>query len=172
MMSFKVGDRVVHPAHGVGNVVMLEEKKFSGKKRLYYKVDAENCTVWVPVDDSDKLGLRPLTKKANLDHYKEILMEPPETLSEDHRSRQSEISKKLKDGSFKLVCEVVRDLTALSWQDDLNNTDSNYLRKGFDALCQEWAASSGVSIAKATREINQMLRRSRDMYWVEPAVAD
>ena len=38
-MQFKIGDLVVHPAFGMGNIVKIEEKQFSKKSaaRLYYR---------------------------------------------------------------------------------------------------------------------------------------
>ena len=39
LMQFKVDDFVVHPVHGIGHIVEIAEKRFSGKEtRLYYKL--------------------------------------------------------------------------------------------------------------------------------------
>ena len=36
--QFKTGDFVVHPVYGVGHIVQIEERQFSGKEvRPYYK---------------------------------------------------------------------------------------------------------------------------------------
>jgi RNA polymerase-interacting CarD/CdnL/TRCF family regulator len=51
MMEFKIGDRVVHPQHGVGYVVKLQEREFEpGVMRRYYEVAIPGATVWVPMD--------------------------------------------------------------------------------------------------------------------------
>ena len=50
-MKFEIGDKVVHPQHGVGFVAGLEEKQFEpNAARMYYVVSIPDTTLWVPVD--------------------------------------------------------------------------------------------------------------------------
>jgi RNA polymerase-interacting CarD/CdnL/TRCF family regulator len=64
---FEIGERVVHPQHGVGQIVKLENREFDrGHSRRYYEVDIPGgSTVWVPVDQSNS-GLRRLASKQDL----------------------------------------------------------------------------------------------------------
>jgi len=143
----------------------MEKKKFFGnKERLYYEVNTEKCTVWVPVEDYEELGLRPLTPKTNLVKYREVLKSPPNELDPDYRTRHAAVVGQLKEGSFQDLCEVVRDLTALSWEKTLNESDSNTLQKAFDNLCAEWAAASGMALPDAIQEIDALLRDAQKAY--------
>ncbi len=73
-MLFKVSDFVVHPDHGVGHVVTLEEKRFSGKEvGLYYELAIQKSTVWVSVGSPEALRLRPVTPKSDLARYRPML---------------------------------------------------------------------------------------------------
>src|SRR5512134_2915143 len=58
---FEIGDQVVHPQHGVGQIVRLEDREFErGNTRRYYEIDIPGgSTVWVPVGLSNS-GLRRL----------------------------------------------------------------------------------------------------------------
>jgi CarD family transcriptional regulator len=164
-MSFQVGDCVVHPAHGVGHVVKMEKKKFFGnKERLYYEVNTDKCTVWVPVEDYEELGLRPLTPKTNLAQYRDVLKAAPNELDPDYRSRHAAVVGQLKEGSFQDLCEVVRDLTALSWEKPLNESDSTTLQKAYDNLCAEWAVASGLTLPDAIQEIEALLQDAQRIY--------
>jgi len=60
-MTFKVGDTVVHPQHGVGQVVNLENREFEpGMIRGYYEVSIQGGgTIWVP-QEPPSFGLRKL----------------------------------------------------------------------------------------------------------------
>ena len=50
-MPFQIGDFVFHPAHGVGRIVRLEERRFVREQaRLYYEVLTPKSTIWVPVE--------------------------------------------------------------------------------------------------------------------------
>lgn len=169
-MEFKVGDYVVHPAYGVGHIERLEEKRFSGPERqLYYKVDLNNGTVWVPVQAEQETRLRPITTQREIARYRKVLIDHPAPLNPDHRERQQELTLRLRAGSFRGMCELVRDLTARSWEKSLNEADVASLRKAREALCQEWAASKGIAPADAEREIDALLLEARQAF-VPPAL--
>lgn len=164
-MEFKIGDCVVHPAHGVGFIVRLEEKSFFGDQtRLYFEVSTQKSTVWVPVEIDRHINLRPVTDKNELTRYRRLLKARPNALNEDHRKRQTELNEQLRLGSFKIRCEIVRDLTARSWYKSLNDADSTCLRKAYEDLCQEWATAEGISISEANQEIETLLQETRLLF--------
>lgn len=161
-MLFQIGDVVVHPDHGVGHVARLEEKRFSGREAgLYYELTIERSTVWVSVESREALRLRPVTPRSDLARYRGVLKSRPIPLNKDHRQRNLELAGRLKQGSFLVMCEVVRDLTARGWVKPLNEYDSTSLQRVRGRLCQEWAASEGVSIADASGEVSALLLESR-----------
>ena len=75
--------------------------------------------------------------------------------------RQVEIGARLKGGLLPALCEAVRDLRALSSKAPLPPTDERVLRRIYKALCEEWAASEGVSSQSALHEIEDLLQQSR-----------
>jgi CarD family transcriptional regulator len=159
---FEVGDTVVHPQHGIGSIVKLEDREFErGAIRKYYEVSiSEASTVWVPVDLSDS-GLRQLAHKSELAHCREILVAQPEPLTEDGRVRQSKLVAQLKQGSIATQCEVVRDLSAFVAHKPAYGTIPVFLEALLRVLCQEWALVEEVSIVEATAEIHSLLDQPR-----------
>ena len=167
-MQFKVGERVVHPAHGIGRIVKIEEKRlFGGEARLYYEVATQKNTVWVPIEAGKTAALRPLMSKDDLARFRGILKGRPTALNKDHRQRHLEVMDRLKQGTLQVVCEVVRDLTARTWQKPLNEADTISLRKAHEQLCHEWAAAKEVSTIQASEEIAALLLETRRMYEIE-----
>ncbi len=161
-MQFKPGDSVVHVAHGVGHVISLDEKRFSGQEaRLYYEVATQKGTVWVPIEAQPTTRLRPLTSAPELARYRALLKSRPGTLDPDHRKRHLQLADRLKEGSFKVLCEVVRDLSAHGWQRPLSEGDSARLRKVRQDLCEEWAAAAGIAPEAAGQEIDALLAEAR-----------
>jgi hypothetical protein len=65
-MDFQVGDKVVHWAYGPGEIVNLEEKVLSGQTNLYYVVQVNDLTLWVPSDEKGKRSMRLPTPAASL----------------------------------------------------------------------------------------------------------
>jgi RNA polymerase-interacting CarD/CdnL/TRCF family regulator len=77
-MQFKIGDRVVLPAYGIGQLREIEEKNFSEQgARLYYKIALLKRTIWIPVEAHELSGLRLVIVKRDLDHYRNVLKSPP-----------------------------------------------------------------------------------------------
>ncbi len=89
-MQFKVGDFVVHPVYGVGDIVKIEEKRFSEiGARLYYEIALPRSTIWVPVEAQATVGLRLVTAKSDLDQYRDLLKSPPVPLNNDQPQRHT-----------------------------------------------------------------------------------
>ncbi|MFM8322252.1 MAG: CarD family transcriptional regulator [Chloroflexota bacterium] len=162
-MAFQPNDRVVHPTHGLGRVEEIVNKTFpGGEARLYYEVAFRESTVWVPVQERlDGGGLREITPRAQLDHYRDLLRQAPVPVNPDARQRRADINGLLKLGSFQVMCEVVRDLTAFGWVRPLKEVDAAMLRRAREGLTQEWAAVDGITLEQATQEIDALLREAR-----------
>lgn len=157
-MEYKPGDFVVHPSHGVGQIVTIEEMEFATQRQsLFYRVGFGKTTIWVQV--KNERGIRAITSKADLTYYRNVLESPPVSLNSDFRLRQKELETRLQDRSFEILCEVVRDLYALSEERALNNYESNLFRRTSHSLQQEWAVSSGISFEDTTQLINEMLQK-------------
>lgn len=158
-MQFQVGDVVVHPQHGLGQIVTIEEKRFSEKgTRLYYQINLSRSTLWIPVEAQETIGLRLATIRSDLDRYRHLLKKPPVPLNQNHSRRQLELADRFDRGSFQGMCEVVRDLTAWSRQKRLAATDAITLQKARESLSQEWATAAGLSVREASKEIDSLLR--------------
>jgi len=159
-MKFSIGDKVVHPHHGVGFVAGLEEKQFEpNAARLYYVVSIPDTTLWVPVDLSTS-GLRKLGLKSELEECRHVLQTAPQALDAS-RALLSNLTARIKQGTIIAQCEVVRDLTAFGQRKPLFGPIADFQRMAMNVLCQEWAAVKGVSQTEAAHEINVLLTKGR-----------
>jgi CarD family transcriptional regulator, regulator of rRNA transcription len=158
---FQVGERVVHPQHGVGEIIKLENREFEhGKPHTYYEVAIPNDgRVWVPVDLPNS-GLRYLATKREIAECRKILAAKPKPVTEDGRVRQSELVARIKQGSIATQCEVVRDLSAFVAHKPAYGTIPPFLEAIHGVLIQEWAIVEGIPIYDATNEISFLLKKS------------
>jgi len=157
-MLFKIGDWVVLPAYGIGQLIKIEEKNVSEQgTRLYYKITLSKRTIWIPVEAHEISGLRLAIVKAELDHYRDVLKSPATPMETNYRRRYVELITRLKQGSFQIICEVVRDLTAWDWHKPLGRTESTLLQETRQSLYQEWATAAGISNLEAIKEIDSLL---------------
>lgn len=159
-MKFAIGDKVVHPQHGVGSVVGLEEKQFQPSAAcMYYVVSIPDTTLWVPVDLLTS-GLRRLGLRSELEECRQVLQAIPQELNAG-RELLSSLSNHIKQGTIVAQCEVVRDLTAFGVHKPLYGPLADFQRVVLNVLCQEWATVTGVSEADASYEINGLLKKGR-----------
>lgn len=157
---FEIGDTVVHPQHGVGEIVRLEDREFErGDTRRYYEIHIPGgSTVWVPVDLSNS-GLRRLASKSELAKCRQILKARPSPLMEDGRVRQAALVAHLKQGTLAAQCEVVRDLSAFVAHKPAYGTITSFLESMLRVLCQEWAIVEGITMSDAMAEISSLLEK-------------
>ena len=162
-MTFKIGETVVHPQHGVGQVVKLDNREFEpGVKRGYYEVSISGgSTIWVPVDPPS-FGLRKLAARSEIEACRQILGGHPAPLGGDARSRQSELAARLKQGTIRTQCEIVRDLYAYGEHKSLYGTIAGFFRQTQNVLCQEWALVEGITPNAALDEVMALLEKSRE----------
>ena len=77
---FDIGDKVVHPAHGAGTVIAIEEKNILDKANRYYVIDLvsqNGVMLMVPVTDARTIGLRQVIEEAAISRVFEVLNSPP-----------------------------------------------------------------------------------------------
>jgi RNA polymerase-interacting CarD/CdnL/TRCF family regulator len=162
-LHFTVGDIIVHPTYGIGKVVGIEDLQYQGSEtHPFYKISLENGMIWVQVDDAGEARLRPLTPPGELETYRLVLTSPPTPLSDDRYKRFSECNARLKNPSFRVWCELVRDLTAHGLIKRLNEYDSSTLRKVSEIMAKEWALSAGIPFADAVKEIKNIILESQN----------
>jgi len=160
-MTFKIGDQVIHPRHGLGQVTRLALKQFvAGKKRPFYEISFPGSTLWVPLNLTAS-GIRTLSAKTEIASCRRVLKAPAELLGDDFRLRQIELNAHAKEGTLTARCEVVRDLTAYGCQKPLSGTFAAFLQAIQEVLYQEWAAIEGITPAEAATEIHILLEKGK-----------
>ncbi len=160
-MSIDVGDRVIHPWHGLGQVTSLVVKQFvEGEKRPFYEISFSDSTLWVPLSSASS-AIRKLTGKREVASCRQVLKSPAEPLENNFRLRQTELKNHIKKGTLTARCEVVRDLTAYGWHKPLNGSVATFLKTTLKILCQEWAAVEKITPEEASDEIQSLLDKGK-----------
>lgn len=161
-MLFSVGDKVVHPYHGPGEITGVGYRELlDGKKRYYViEIPVTELTVYVPRGKVDEVGLRPAMGRATVPRVLSKLRSRPRLLSEDYKQRQDEVWERLKTGRVMQLAEAVRDLTWHEKRDHLTKRDSELLMQGTQRLAAEMALVSGAEVSDMEQTINDTLAAS------------
>ncbi len=159
--EFKVGDKAVYPAHGVAEVLSIEEKDIAGRRQKFYVLrvlDTER-KILVPVKKAKEVGLRPPISDRDIDEIFDILRE--ETHSFDTQTwnrRYRGFMDKIKTGSVFDVAEVMRDLYRLRQEKSLSFGERRMLETARNLIVKEIA----VARHKEEDEVQQEIERIFD----------
>lgn len=156
-MDFQVGDNVVHCAFGPGEIVNLEEKVLSGHTSLYYVVQVNDLTLWVPSDEKGRRSIRFPTPASEFENLFILLRSPGESLSKDRLERKHELSQRMKDGTLESICKVIRDLNHFRLTQKLSESDTATLERAQKFLLSEWRISLSIPVAQAEKELKRLL---------------
>src|SRR5687768_3834463 len=101
-MSFKVGDKVVYPNHGVGVIESISQKVIGGKPEEFYtlRIESNSSVVLIPTANVNQVGLRKLCGRKDLDHLFEILQNSNGHHISDWKDRYKVNMEKMKTGSI------------------------------------------------------------------------
>ena len=162
-MKFKNGEFVVHPQHGVGQVVALSEREFTpGTKQPYYEIAIAGGSVWVPVDLSIS-GLRGLAVKSEITHCRQILEASPFATFRGRALPPGGASGTPQAGDASSPVRGGARPVCL-WRAQIHEWHHRVVLPGGArrVLCQEWAFVEGITRTQAVLEIDRLLEKSRE----------
>lgn len=144
-MQFAVGDLVVHPDYGAGEIVGAERQgSLEGFENSYViHIAQQDLTLYVPRHRMTELGVRPVMSQARFDRTVEVLSSQPMWLPDDYKERQKIIEEQIKTGRTLEIAKAVRDLVYHEQRAHLTKKDTDLLQRGREFLTHEMALASG-----------------------------
>ena len=159
-MKFKVGDKSVHPHHGVGEVTAIEAKEIAGSETTFYtlKLVDNGMKVMVAQDAAERLGLRKVISRKQAKLVVDVLRERTIAVtSQPWNRRHREYTDMLHSGSLFEVAKVLRDLSMIKADKDLSFSERGLLEKAHTLLVTELAVSRRCKEALVEGEIEEIL---------------
>ncbi len=146
-VQFKVGDKAVYAAHGVGEVMGIEKRDVAGTKKSFYvlKILDSGMKVLIPTETAKSAGLREVISKKQAAQVMEVLESNEIAVeSQPWNRRQREYMDMLKSGSPIQVARVLRDLYRLKAAKDLSFGERRLLDTARSLLIKELALARRV----------------------------
>lgn len=111
-LAFKIGEKVVYPSHGVGEIINVETQAIGGIELQVYAISfpQDKMVLRVPVTRAAASGLRPLADRCDLSKIYDTLQSKPRQGNRMWSRRAQEYEGKINSGDIVAVAEVVRDL--------------------------------------------------------------
>jgi CarD family transcriptional regulator len=153
------GDRVMHPAHGVGRVARIAEEAVSGFSLEFVHVtfDEAQLTLRVPSNKVRSIGLRRIASQTLIDEALLVLQGRPKAAKVIWTRRAQEYQAKINSGDPRVVAEVVRDLSRNAIAGVQSSSERAIYEAALDRLACEVAAVEAIDKAAAIARINDQV---------------
>ncbi len=158
-LDFSPNQFVVYPAHGVGQVVSVEEQEIAGTKLELFVIafEKDKMTLKVPTMKAIEVGMRSLSSPDIVEHAMKTLKGKARVKRAMWSRRAQEYEQKINSGDLISIAEVVRDLHRTDDQREQSYSERQLYEAALERLTREVAAVNGEEEGVSQREINEVL---------------
>lgn len=159
-MEFSVGDKVIHPQFGAGQITGEEHREpVNGFKHYFViRVLGTGATAYVPIRNMDELGVRLVMSWDKLVQVLFTLRSVPSALSNDYKERQALVQEKMGRRLPVAMAETVRDLTWRKECNHLTQKDQALLKRARELLATEMALATDADVMDTHKTIDGTLK--------------
>ena len=160
--GFKTNEFVVYPAHGVGQILAIEEQEIAGARLELFVINftKDKMTLRVPTAKVINVGMRKLSDPALVKRALETLKGRARIKRTMWSRRAQEYEAKINSGDIVAIAEVVRDLFRSESQPEQSYSERQLYEAALDRLSREIAVVQHVTETEAVKEIEANLAKS------------
>ncbi len=138
-IEFEIGDSVVYPHHGAGQVLRKEMKEVLGESREYLtiKILHNDMTVMVPTENAALAGLRRVIDEETVTKVLALLQDECSEMPKNWNRRFKHNRDKIKTGDIYELAEVVRNLAIREAEKGLSTGEKQMYTRAKKILCSE-----------------------------------
>src|ERR687891_2046668 len=161
-IEFEVGDNVVYPHHGAGQVIKKEQKNILGEVRQYLtiKILHNDMTVMVPCENAGKAGLRRIIDDETVKKVLSVLADDISEMPKNWNRRFKHNRDKIKTGDIYELAEVVRNLAVREQDKGLSTGEKQMYTRAKKILASEMMYALEKSEDDAEAYLDDLLTRS------------
>jgi CarD family transcriptional regulator, regulator of rRNA transcription len=161
-VEFQVGEKVIYPNHGIGVVESIQTRPVDGGKISLYelRILANDSRVWVPQQNADGVGLRPVIRSAEVRKIFNLLGDGTVEQLSNWKGRFKENSDKMRTGSLFEVAIVLKGLTFLSRKKALSFREKRMLERAKFLLVSEIAEAESKPRGQIEEKVDRALEKT------------
>jgi CarD family transcriptional regulator len=159
--GFKTNEYIVYPAHGVGQILAIEEQEIAGAKLELFVINfvKDKMTLRVPTAKIASVGMRKLAEPALVKKALETLKGRARIKRTMWSRRAQEYEAKINSGDIVAIAEVVRDLYRSEQQPEQSYSERQLYEAALDRLSREISAVQHITETEAVKEIEGALAK-------------
>ncbi len=157
--EFRPNDFVVYPAHGVGQIVSIEEQEIAGISLELFVISfvKDKMTLRVPTNKANEVGMRSLSSPDVVSQAMTTLKGKAKVKRAMWSRRAQEYEQKINSGDLIAIAEVVRDLHRTDDQREQSYSERQLYEAALERLTREVAAVSGMDEGRAQEHVDEVL---------------
>lgn len=159
VINFEIGDSVVHPHHGAGEILdkSVQERFGIEHEYLTIKIHHNDMTLMVPTANAPVAGLRRIIDDETVEKVLTVLREPASEMPKNWSRRFKHNREKIKTGDICELAEVVRNLSARERVKGLSSGEKQMLTRTKQVLASELMYALGKSEEEMETYLGELL---------------
>lgn len=159
--GFKTNEFIVYPAHGVGQIVAIEEQEVAGARLELFVINfvKDKMTLRVPTAKVASVGMRKLAETPLVKRALDTLKGRARVKRTMWSRRAQEYEAKINSGDIVAIAEVVRDLYRSETQPEQSYSERQLYEAALDRLSREVSAVQRITETEAIKEIEAALAK-------------
>ena len=165
--GFKTNEFIVYPAHGVGQILSIEEQEVAGLKLELFVINfiKDKMTLRVPTTKIATVGMRKLAEGPMVKRALETLKGRARVKRTMWSRRAQEYEAKINSGDLVSIAEVTRDLFRADDQPEQSYSERQIFEAASSRLARELAAMEKTDEPTALKKILAILNEHAPKYY-------
>ena len=162
-LSFRIGDKVVYPNHGVGVIEQISSKTVGAIVEKFYhlRFKASSLRVEIPFRNIGAVGLRRVIRNGEVQKIVDFLLDGKCENHADWKYRFKENSERMRTGSLLDVAGVLKGLLVLNQSKPLSFREKKMLERARFLLVSEMALAKNVEEPEVEDLLTRALAKSK-----------
>ena len=157
---FNIGDKIVYPMHGAGEIVAIEEREILGDVHKYYimRLPINDLKVMVPVKNAKEIGVRDISDADTMKNVLKALSSEEEVSMPKNWNRRYRYNlDKIKSGDLMEIADVVRSLESLDREKSLSTGERKILNEAKQIIVSEMVLVFEKNVEEVTKLIDDAI---------------
>lgn len=153
--KYDVGQKIVYPAQGVGEILKIVKRPFKNQQTQYYVIyiSSSDMTVMIPCDKVDDLKIRPVVSRSTALNAIKKLDKPAQPATSDWKARYQNNIDLIKSGNINDTASAVASLYFRSKQKELPILE----RKLFDNAKKLLIDELSLAMKKSSSDVEDIV---------------
>ncbi len=161
MDSFKVGDKVIYPNHGLGVLEAIRDETFNGERFqvFHLRIISNNTLVLVPSSSAAEIGIRRPLPEAAIKKIFQFMRNGNVDVIMNWKGRYKEHVNLMKSGNLLDMALVLKSLYYLSLLKPLSFREKKMMEKARELIVSEISEATADAADRVEQKVQDALAR-------------